>query len=416
MGSKIPPERRDGNNKIAQSLDALYIELTKYVEICEANGKAVTSEGIGGFIERFQHRDDNAPPRAIADYLDFLIKGMREGTFLNGNDRYSSGTIKVWVTFANVYRRFERFYENETGEVIVWETLDKEKIDAFCKWMEDYGYLTKTINKYLITFKAAINYAATFHKLHTNTSCMSLIHKLTEKKGCATTKVYLNTDEIDALYDMELPAGSLQDKVRDIFLVGVFTAQRVSDYSRIRKESFSTTSRGTKVIRLVQVKTDAEVVIPIMDERLQAIAEKYDYNLPDLGMNGDVIINSEIKKICKVLSESVPSLREYIRTTLNLRDRQCERKGRKSFYRDEAGNTYKPKYELVSTHSARRSGITNMYKSGLFSVRQMMSISGHTTEANFFAYLVEGADEFADEINARLEASRKKQTSNEDLF
>ena len=81
---------------------------------------------------------------------------------------------------------------------------------------------------------------------------------------------------------------------------------------------------------------------------------------------------------------------------------------------DSEGNVVKPKYSLISTHSARRSGITNLYKSRLFNTRQLMSISGHKTESSFYLYISESADELADEI-AAIMANAKKE-SNEELF
>ena len=47
--------------------------------------------------------------------------------------------------------------------------------------------------------------------------------------------------------------------------------------------------------------------------------------------------------------------------------------------------TYK-KYQLIVTHTARRSGATNMYKGGVPSY-ELMKITGHKTEHNFLKYL-----------------------------
>ena len=44
------------------------------------------------------------------------------------------------------------------------------------------------------------------------------------------------------------------------------------------------------------------------------------------------------------------------------------------------------KWELVSSHTARRTGLTNMYKAGIPTYRCMM-ISGHKTEQVFLTYL-----------------------------
>jgi hypothetical protein len=45
-----------------------------------------------------------------------------------------------------------------------------------------------------------------------------------------------------------------------------------------------------------------------------------------------------------------------------------------------------PKYELIVTHTARRSGCTNMYLAGI-PVIDIMKISGHKTEKEFMKYI-----------------------------
>lgn len=52
------------------------------------------------------------------------------------------------------------------------------------------------------------------------------------------------------------------EQVRDIFLIGCFIGQRVSDYGRIKPEWFGKTPNGVNVIRLEQKKTGNKVTIP----------------------------------------------------------------------------------------------------------------------------------------------------------
>jgi len=49
-------------------------------------------------------------------------------------------------------------------------------------------------------------------------------------------------------------------------------------------------------------------------------------------------------------------------------------------------NTIKQKWELVTTHTARRSFATNVYKSG-FPAISLMKITGHKTEKAFLLYI-----------------------------
>ena len=210
----------------------------------------------------------------------------------------------------------------------------------------------------------------------------------------------------------EMPLEGLKDKVRDVFLVGCYTCQRFSDYARLEKENFTKTAKGTKVVRIVQEKTGNDVVIPILNDNLLHIAEKYGYDIPKVN---DVILNRYIKQILKELSSTVPSLARKERTLLTMKEREKEKQGLVSFERDNKENVIKPRYELVSSHTARRSGITNLYLSGNFDTYQMMSISGHRDEKTFYEYIKLSSDEVADSIAKKMD-ERKEAISNERLF
>nr|WP_320037199.1 hypothetical protein [uncultured Bacteroides sp.] len=47
----------------------------------------------------------------------------------------------------------------------------------------------------------------------------------------------------------------------------------------------------------------------------------------------------------------------------------------------------KEKWELVSSHTARRSAATNLYLTGRMKTYEIMQLTGHTTEKNFFRYI-----------------------------
>lgn len=102
-------------------------------------------------------------------------------------------------------------------------------------------------------------------------------------------------------------------------------------------------------------------------------------------------------------------------TLLTMKEREKEKQGLVSFERDNKGNVIKPRYELVSSHTARRSGITNLYLSGNFDTYQMMSISGHRDEKTFYEYIKLSSDEVADSIAKKMD-ERKEAISNERLF
>ena len=168
-------------------------------------------------------------------------------------------------------------------------------------------------------------------------------------------------------------------------MVGVWTAQRVSDYNNIKKEDFSTLTKnvlkeeddpehpGEKkawiekqeitYLNIRQQKTGAKVAIHC-NAALKAILEKYDYQLPHLE---DQVINRYIKDIAEDagLTDEVE-----VETT----------KG------GTAAKQRLPKYKLIHTHTARRTGATLMYLAGI-DVYDIMKVTGHSSPTMLKKYI-----------------------------
>jgi integrase len=207
--------------------------------------------------------------------------------------------------------------------------------------------------------------------LHTNTEFNK---KYFAKPSSETQEIYLNKDEIEQIAKHDLSFDKEMDLARDMFLIGVYTAQRYSDYSRIRKENIRVLQSGTRVIDLIQKKTGERVIIPIMTE-LDKIFKKYNYNLPK---TYDQKINSHIKTVARLagLTEMIPV--EKIQGGLVVK-------------KDH------PKCKLISTHTGRRSGATNMYLAGIPTI-DIMKLTGHKTESEFLKYIKVGKEETADKL------------------
>ena len=344
--------------------------------------------------ERFIQEGIKAEKAKIWNYLSQFCADIKSGKRLNGNDRYSAGTVKSWHSFMRLYGDFDRKHQ------YTWEMVNREFTARFLAYMENHNYMITAQNKYLVTLRALVGYAYTdgVHDNNRATQCFSK-KKIDEKDKAA--EIYLTSAELQALYEM--PLTGLQEQVRDIFLVGCYTCQRVSDYNNISPDSFTTTAKGTPIIRLTQQKTHTEVKIPIMNPNLQAICEKYGYNLPSVV---DVILNRYIKEILKELSETVPSLAVKVRTKLTMKQRKQEDDGRIIVERNSKEEVMMPRYNCVTTHTARRSGITNMYLTHKYTILQMMHVSRHKTQKTFMDYIKLSSDEIADEIDAIANQTR----------
>ena len=354
-------------------------------------------------LRLIKEQEEEARKADVILFLENFLEGIKNGRIKNGAENYTLNTCKVWSNFLGILKRFIQIYP------FTWKDINKALADHFVSFMEKNGYMVTSINKYIICFKAMIQNAMD-QELHNNLIALRAFSKKKIQETDKAKEIYLTKAELQALYEM--PLEGLKDKVRDVFLVGCYTCQRFSDYARLEKENFTTTAKGTKVVRIVQEKTGNDVVIPILNDNLLHIAEKYGYDIPKVN---DVILNRYIKQILKELSSTVPSLARKERTLLTMKEREKEKQGLVSFERDNKENVIKPRYELVSSHTARRSGITNLYLSGNFDTYQMMSISGHKDEKTFYEYIKLSSDEVADSIAKKMD-ERKEAISNERLF
>ena len=354
-------------------------------------------------LRLIKEQEEEARKADVILFLENFLEGIKNGRIKNGAENYTPNTCKVWSNFLGILKRFIQI------SPFTWKDINKALADRFVSFMEKNGYMVTSINKYIICFKAMIQNAMD-QELHNNLIALRAFSKKKIQETDKAKEIYLTKAELQALYEM--PLEGLKDKVRDVFLVGCYTCQRFSDYARLEKENFTKTAKGTKVVRIVQEKTGNDVVIPILNDNLLHIAEKYGYDIPKVN---DVILNRYIKQILKELSSTVPSLARKERTLLTMKEREKEKQGLVSFERDNKGNVIKPRYELVSSHTARRSGITNLYLSGNFDTYQMMSISGHRDEKTFYEYIKLSSDEVADSIAKKMD-ERKEAISNERLF
>ena len=324
----------------------------------------------------------------IWNFLDRFVNDIKAGKRLNGNDRYTPGSCKAWSSFRKLYNGFDPRHK------LTWSDVDRELVTKFLAHLAKLDYMGSSINKYLVSFRAMVGYAYA-DGLHNNDRAMACFSKRKVEESDKAVEIYLTEAELQALADMELTG--LKDQVRDIFLIGCYTCQRVSDYNNIHPEDFTTTAKGTPIIRLIQQKTRNEVKIPIMNPNLKAICEKYNYNIPSVI---DVLINRYIKEILKDLSETVPSLAVKVPTKLTMKQKNNEALGKLTVERNAKGEVVMPRYNCVTTHTARRSGITNMYLSHKYTIVQMMHVSGHKTQKTFMDYIKLSSDEIADEIDA----------------
>jgi len=197
-------------------------------------------------------------------------------------------------------------------------------------------------------------------------------YKSTEFKAQSSIDVdtiYLTREEVERFEKVDLTKkedGKNLELARDIFLVGVWTAQRVSDYNNLKPENIKEVdNNGTPMtyISIHQQKTGRFVEIPC-NAKVRAILNKYPKGLPHLS---DQKINKYIKDIGKMAKI----------------DDVIEVKGSRG---GQVIKEYYKKYELICTHTARRTGATLMYLDGI-AIYDIMKVTGHKSVTTLEKYI-----------------------------
>ena len=227
----------------------------------------------------------------------------------------------------------------------------------------DEHFTQNTVGKHIRVLKIMLNDAQT-NGICDIPNMQSVFYVFSEE----TDTIYLNEDELQQLKDTDFSETPHLDRVRDWFLLLAWTGCRFSDLSKITK----TDIKGG-FITFRQQKTNNKVTIPLHPVVIE-ILEKYDYDLP-----------TEI---------SNQRFNEYIKTVCE----KAELKSHETTTRTVGGKlvteTFE-KWELVTSHTGRRSFCTNMYKRGLPTL-MIMSVSGHKTEKAFLKYIKVKQEEHAE--------------------
>lgn len=288
----------------------------------------------------------------IAQYIEECESGKRKkkGKTLN----IAPGTIKSYKGFFSQLKA----YQDARLRVVDFSDITINFYDDFRDYLVEKEYSPNTISRMIKVCKT-ICYAAEQLKLFDATNVRAAFEISYEK----VDNIYLNDERIQELYDCDLSFKPAWEKVKDVFVVGCLTGQRVSDYKRINSKMIVTLTDGRKYIKLTQVKTGNLVYIPL-DYRVESILEKYNGTLPKVF---DQKINDHIKEIG-----------EYLKWTESVE--LSVQKGNMKY------TTNKRFCDLLKTHTCRRSLATNMYKAGA-ALSSIMAITGHSSEQQLKTYL-----------------------------
>jgi len=298
-------------------------QLTHYLNILDSKLQgAIIKFGadltVNDLKETFKPKENN-PGGVIGLYNDFL------------NDKKTEGTVseKTLQKYNVVKSKYLNYVEIKKLNLKLID-LDHDFYSAFIVHLRHEENLNdNTLSRYISFFKTFIRWCE--HKGHeTNKD-----YKNIKQKGYETSDIALNQDELSLLIDAKL---SDKDQIiRDLFLIGVYSGQRFSDYSVFEKSDI----QGDLIVKRAE-KTENYSYIPLHD-KLKDILEKYEWKIPRISSQK---FNVKIQNICKKTG--------------------IDSEIKKTSYRGvEKTVEIIPKWKMIGSHTARRTYITLMSERGM---------------------------------------------------
>ena len=365
-GQKIPPKFWNDKKQRAKETRSYpeYAELNNLLNEMAARVKTLhrqfildnTTPTVPKFkkaLNEFMLRSDGTD--TLFSFIESFIENRE-----SSND-YSKGTIKVYRTVYNHLKAFATVRKRE----IDFSDIDSDFFKSFNKYLyrPPFNNSRNYVKKIWQTIGVFLN-EATEQGLNKNLAYKSKAFKIIGTKP--PQNIYLNEDELQLLYEIDFTNNERLEKVRDLFLVGCYTGLRFSDFTRIQHENLQVID-NTEVIKIHLKKTKKDVYIPI-HPIVKSIINKYKTEervLPKPISNQKM--NNYLKEIARLSGIEGKIIQQITNGGID-------------------STEIKDKWELVTTHTARRSFATNAYKSGIPSLKIMM-ITGHTTESSFLRYI-----------------------------
>ncbi|WP_127023594.1 site-specific integrase [Flagellimonas beolgyonensis] len=305
-------------------------------------GKPITKDYI---LQRLDGKPTSMARIDFVDALDEFVATHRSVRAASTIKKYRS-TIQFIKDFAEA-RSFELFFES----------IDIKFIEAF----RDYAFLERhTLNNYygkLIAFvKTFMNWALD-RGYHNN-----LEFKKFKRTAEDIEVIYLTMDELLSLYHFDFNSRRLS-MVRDLYCFGCFTGLRFSDLKALRPAHVFEDH-----LRMTLHKTrSTDHKIPL-NKMAKEILERYQGTVyePIPRISGQKF-NEYIKECCERVG-----IDELICTTRYIGQRRVDQT--------------RPKYELITSHTARKTFVTNSLILGM-NERVLKNITGHKDDASFKRYV-----------------------------
>ena len=284
-------------------------------------------------------------------------------------DKIKKQSLKDFKSFQHSIMDFEKA-KNKT---LTFDDVNIKFINEYCEFLADPkrrkdaitrgGLNDNTISKRVDVLKAYMKFIEENElyefplKVHNHKP----VHKYPIKI------VHLDLNELRELMNLEL-TGKYK-VVRDIFIFGAMTSLRYSDVVSLTDDDIQEEDGEYRMVKVaIKSRQGKEQYVQTLNDTAVKIWNDYDHNL---NRYSNQKFNLYLKELCRDSGKfdtliTVPSFRNGVKVVEKV-----------------------PKWSLISSHTGRRSFITNMISKGV-TVKELMSATSHTKIDTLVKYIDKG--------------------------
>lgn len=352
-----------------QSIEAAVLNAVNYFE---REFKIPTIQEFRSTASSFLHgMDIRQVAKMDKDFLAFVDRYI-------GECGKSLETVKGYRT---VYNKLAQFF---SGKYVSFNDIDLAFEKRFKKAMAEAGYSRNYIGTLIKNICVFMSVSHDIYKLHKNED-----YKRFKVEAETADAIYLSMEELRKIHDLDItnelvkrfhPKSSDSSKyqkyernIEDIrktltlaknkFLIGALCAMRISDFNRIREKNVQDGKITIMPKKGSGLRKPEPISMPMHPIVREIISSGFDFS----AQMPDQVLNRAIKEVCRMAGID-QTITKYITKGGELVEMEM------------------PKYEAVSSHTARRFGATNMDLARM-DRRIIQVCTGHKSMAMLEKYL-----------------------------
>ena len=301
----------------------------------------------------------------IVDFSNYWLKTFADSWKTSPKETMSKLVKSQYQKFVDI---FSDFQDQKKVRYTLY-SLTQDDVYELVNFLEEDDYNSATIERYVGRLKFFLNRAT---EMSLKVSQVRNQRIYIDKESSEVESVYLNEEEIQKIYNLDLSHDFELDNARDNLIISCFSGLRVSDLMT----GLNTDNIKEGFISVKTKKTKTFVTIPV-HKMVESILRKRFSQLPKK------TTTFEYNRLIRIVCQLAEIDNQILAKVWNSSKKRKEVK-------------YVKKYEAIGSHTARRSFASNLY--GKVPNEVIQSVAGWSSSEMLAYYNKTSKKEYAEQL------------------